>query len=61
MFSTDKQMGYQCFRSFFDSSGIQARIGAATLGHRTGVEVKGSCPEPRPDIKGPTQTAMSPT
>lgn len=46
MFSTDKQMGYQCFVSFFDLRD-PSQIGEPGLGHRTGVEVKGVAPEPR--------------
>ena len=38
MFSTDKQMGYQCFVSFFDLRD-PSQIGAPQLGHRTGAEV----------------------
>lgn len=46
MFSTDKQMGYQCFVSFFDLRD-PSQIGEPGLGHRTRVEVKGVAPEPR--------------
>ena len=46
MFSTDKQMGYQCFVSFFDLRD-PSQIGEPVLGLRARVEVKGSTPEPR--------------
>lgn len=60
MFSTDKQMGYQCFVSFFDLRD-PSQIGAPRLGHRTGAEVRARLQSPGPDMCCPTQTAMSPT
>lgn len=46
MFSTDKQMGYQCFVSFFDLRD-PSQIGRLASGLRTGLEMKHMAPEPR--------------